>query len=596
MKIFRVNRIIGENFKGMKHFEIIANGNNVVARGENGTGKTTFFDAYIWSVTGKLSDGSAAEDSIKRFGENGTTPLDGGIVHAVEVEFDTGINTVTIRREFVEQYVTPSTRSIGTTKKKRGTATEVFKGHTTNFFINGVPKQKKEFDAFMETLVPIDTFNLLSMPTYFCKTMAWKKRREVLMAICGVVTDTDVINSTEELKPLTTLLGDSNIDDFIKTIKSNIKKYGDELKSIPARLDELSRQITDNEANKENLLIEIKNLQKARTELDAEIKGLQQQPSLEFSSPSAELVPINSKIKNLELNISDYTSKIDRVNKQLQALKGEYTELENSKPGICPTCGQAMPFEKFAEARNKRAQLIADEVKSLKDMRQRQTKSIEEWKLELSKLQTQAAELQKQIDATKGQEPKVDIKQEKLKTAYDKRDQLSASINDVQGTINGIERQEMIKRRIEELRTRETALNRDIAELEKQLYLAETFIRCKVKLIEQNINSKFKYVNFKMFDTQLNGGVTECCEPLIDNVPYNDGLNRGAKMKAALDILSTLSKFYDVELPIFIDDAESYTSNSMIEVKNQVFRLIAAEGVKELNITVETSQVNAAAA
>ncbi len=190
MKISRVNRITGENFKGMKRFEIIANGNNVVA-----------------------------------FGENGTTPLDGGIVHAIEVEFDTGINTVTIRREFVEQYITPSTRSIGTTKKKRGTATEVFNGHTTNFFINGVPKQKKEFDAFMETLVPIDIFNLLSMPTYFCKTMAWKKLREVLMAICGVVTDTDVINSTEELKPLTTLLGDSNIDDFIKTSDFHLTAY-----------------------------------------------------------------------------------------------------------------------------------------------------------------------------------------------------------------------------------------------------------------------------------------------------------------------------------------------------------------------------------
>ena len=67
-------------------------------------------------------------------------------------------------------------------------------------------------------------------------------------------------------------------------------------------------------------------------------------------------------------------------------------------------------------------------------------------------------------------------------------------------------------------------------------------------------------------------------------------------MKAALDIVSTLSKFYDIELPIFIDDAESYTSNSMIEVKNQVFRLAAVEGIKELNITIETSQSNTAAA
>ena len=35
-----------------------------------------------------------------------------------------------------------------------------------------------------------------------------------------------------------------------------------------------------------------------------------------------------------------------------------------------------------------------------------------------------------------------------------------------------------------------------------------------------------------MFETLINGSVKEICEPMIDGVPYNSGLNRGAKLKA----------------------------------------------------------------
>lgn len=104
-------------------------------------------------------------------------------------------------------------------------------------------------------------------------------------------------------------------------------------------------------------------------------------------------------------------------------------------------------------------------------------------------------------------------------------------------------------------------------------------------MIEDAINSKFEFVKFKMFETLINGTVKEICEPMIDGVPYDDGLNRGAKFKAALDILRTLQKFYSIELPIFIDDAESYTSNSFVELPNQIFLLKVSEG--DLKIEVE---------
>ena len=53
-----------------------------------------------------------------------------------------------------------------------------------------------------------------------------------------------------------------------------------------------------------------------------------------------------------------------------------------------------------------------------------------------------------------------------------------------------------------------------------------------------------------MFETLINGSVKEICEPMIDGVPYNSGLNRGAKLKAALDILKTLQRFYSSRMEI----------------------------------------------
>ena len=143
------------------------------------------------------------------------------------------------------------------------------------------------------------------------------------------------------------------------------------------------------------------------------------------------------------------------------------------------------------------------------------------------------------------------------------------------------------QKRIEELKKLETELNQKIADSQKQIDLAEKFIRAKVKMIEDTINAQFEFVKFKMFETLINGSVKEICEPMIDGVPYNSGLNRGAKLKAALDILKTLQTFFGVELPIFIDDAESYTSNSLVKIPNQLFLLKVVEGQEVLKIDVE---------
>ena len=108
------------------------------------------------------------------------------------------------------------------------------------------------------------------------------------------------------------------------------------------------------------------------------------------------------------------------------------------------------------------------------------------------------------------------------------------------------------------------------------------FIRTKVNLLEDRINSKFKYAKFKLFAEQINGGLTEVCETLFDGVPYSSGLNNAAKINVGLDIINTLSEHYGFSAPIFIDNAEAVTK--LIATKAQTVSLVVSEQDKALRI------------
>ena len=108
-----------------------------------------------------------------------------------------------------------------------------------------------------------------------------------------------------------------------------------------------------------------------------------------------------------------------------------------------------------------------------------------------------------------------------------------------------------------------------VQELEAQQYQIEQFTKTKVELLESAINSKFEVVKFRLFDTQINGGLVECCDTLVK--PYSD-VNNAHKILAGLDIINTLIKFYQTSAPIFIDNRESI--NELYNINAQIISLI----------------------
>ena len=138
-----------------------------------------------------------------------------------------------------------------------------------------------------------------------------------------------------------------------------------------------------------------------------------------------------------------------------------------------------------------------------------------------------------------------------------------------------------VNERIAALKEEETKLAQEIAGVEKTQFLIERFEKDKMSAIEANVNSKFRIVKFKMFEDQVNGGENPACEILVNGVPFSDA-NTASKINAGIDIISTLSKFYQVSAPIFIDGAESI--HSIMDTESQLIRLVVSEPDSKIRV------------
>lgn len=181
-----------------------------------------------------------------------------------------------------------------------------------------------------------------------------------------------------------------------------------------------------------------------------------------------------------------------------------------------------------------------------------------------------------QVQSTIVEIPKVDI--EDLK---ENRNSILAIIDELKLELQVESQIKSVEDRVAVLRKEESDLAQFIANVEKEQYTIENFNRLKIDSLEADINSKFSFVKFKLFDTQINGGEVECCDALIAGVPFSDA-NTASKINAGLDIINTLCEFYKVSAPIFIDNRESVVN--VIDTDSQIINLIVSKEDKSLRV------------
>ena len=135
--------------------------------------------------------------------------------------------------------------------------------------------------------------------------------------------------------------------------------------------------------------------------------------------------------------------------------------------------------------------------------------------------------------------------------------------------------------RITQLIQEERTLAQQVADVENEIMVADEFTKAKIDALETKINQKFLYVKFKMFDVQINGGENECCEATINGVPFSDA-NTASKINAGIDVINTLTEFYRVSAPIFIDNRESIVN--VLPTHSQLINLVVSAADKKFRV------------
>lgn len=654
------------NFKGIKEFELDTQGKNVNVYGDNATGKTTIVDAFMWLLFDKDSK-NRKDFEIKTLQPDGQ-PIH-GLEHEVEAVLDIGDKTITLRKVFKEKW-----------QKKRGSATAEFTGHTTDYYVDGIPVKKTEYEQLIAEIADENIFRLLTDPTYFNEHLHWQKRRELLLEICGDVTDEDVINSSKELTKLREILGHRTIEQHRKIILARRAEINKELERIPVRIDEVQRNLPQIDEDKnviENKLEELREQRKNAEERRVRIQSGGQIAELQkrLSELQANLISIKNSIKEkaeesvrderkqlatiedqilkrqmelkrLETEQKNNQFEIERLKKQIEEKRAEWykvnsQEFEEEPPilkeedKICPCCGQPLPHEKVQEiydkavakyeakkaefnlSKSKLLEQISVDGKNLKNRLEelesnyiQREKSIKTIIDEIQTLQEQADSLAESIKTKSNnlpvieEHPEVKKIQREIAETENKIRELRSNITDeinkvteyiknidkqiaeLESKLSSIKQLEQGLKRINELKAEEHKLAAEYEELEHQLYLIEQFTRTKVQLLEERINSKFKLAKFKLFNELINGGVEETCETMYNGVPYSN-LNHGARLNVGLDIINTLSDFYNFNAPIFVDNAEAVTQ--LIPTRSQLIRLVVSEKDKKLRMEYENN-------
>jgi TolA-binding protein len=155
----------------------------------------------------------------------------------------------------------------------------------------------------------------------------------------------------------------------------------------------------------------------------------------------------------------------------------------------------------------------------------------------------------------------------------DEESDLRSQLLEIEKQIAKSESNVAIDERIAELQKEQREISQKIADEERTLNYLKEFDRKKNELLEESVNSNFEYIQFKMFEPQLNGELKDICQPIVNGESYDRNLNHGAKILAEIDICRAFQMANNVKLPIITDDTESLDSWRVPTMENQIITI-----------------------
>lgn len=328
-----------------------------------------------------------------------------------------------------------------------------------------------------------------------------------------------------------------------------------------------------------------------------------------------ELNNARKEIEVLDEDIKRREERIAECDNELEKMRTIWDEIQRRKPDkslTCPTCGRAYEGEMRADflkhfnlEKSRDLEKLSEDGKKINEVKTTYQVSIASYKNQKDEERAKIDKLLKSLDTRMQDREKIQsqIDQVKALTLCDKKkdeiNSLEENIKTIEEEIASIgkedntqilEQKQAYNERLEELNSKlsnqglnaeldgkikkymeeEKELGKEFEIQQEKLYLCDEYIKTYTHLVSDKINALFTKVEFKLFDTQINGGVVETAEATYKGVPYGS-LNSAAQINAGLDVINSLSKHYEKEIPIFVDNAESV--NELVKTESQLITL-----------------------
>ncbi|MCI8378662.1 MAG: AAA family ATPase [Lachnospiraceae bacterium] len=445
----------------------------------------------------------------------------------------------------------------------------------------------------------------------------WKKKQAELPVRIDEVEKQKVDVDVAELELLKNSLNEQIAEN--KEKQEDISKEFEEQQKASDGVIELRMELNSlkQKAN-ESLDNKRREIRRELDDLDFQLKEVKHQIRLN----KQDIQAAEDSIKSNEARIQTEYGKWNDYDNELKAVE-KYEIDENSL--ICSMCGQEFPVEKkkefisdLDEKKRKKIEQLKNDKSATEKRGNELRAAIDKDKAKIEQLKSTLKENEDEeinlAESIKGLEksleevplsidissrPEVQEIQRQIaekedamnkgNSAEEIRQRLKEEAEELQKQMDAVKEQFVLVKkndeaddRIAELRKEQREVSQLAADQERMLFLLEEFIRYKMNMISDTINSKFDGVCFKMFDMQINGGMKETCECMVDGVPYGS-LNSGHKIIAGLKIIKALQEHYNVYLPVFTDNAESVNTFNLPEMDCQMITLTVSDD-KELKI------------
>lgn len=438
-----------------------------------------------------------------------------------------------------------------------------------------------------------------------------------------------------QLKPLKQRI--IEIEALIEMKENSIVGYNvDEFNELSTRISDLSKKISEIDESILGASKAIEPLIRERDTINQEIHRVmvelgdkriaynqkQHEETINIQTRIKEVDLINEERKRMNKKIQDehdyacaeydsLLSQVEQMNKDIESLRQKRDTIKARVFNVekCAYCGQELPFDELEKAQKKFNDEKMKELNNVVETGKWLKHKIDEANEKLIQLkntkdaivvlhpyenkedlQKELADIiSKQVDFADTKEYKeYDAKIVELKMSIPEIEtdntalieEKTLLLNDLQELNRkyGMKAHyDLLFKELDNLKDEQCSVGCTIAEIEGCIDKVKEYEEEKANIISDEINKKLTDCRIVMYSRQKDGELKpDCVVESMDGVKYAT-LNNSARIKICLSLQRMFCKNFDINLPVFVDEASVFDTQNLPKFNSQTIYLLASD-------------------